>query len=675
MALELAEELDALGHVNRVLALVPAEGGATDPQLPPLVHRSRIGTSTRVECTWRLRGVLREERYDVVLAHGGWPAQVAALSVPRGGPFLVWQRILGFPTELWGGPRQRLWQAVARRVDAAVALTPADEAEMRKLGFEGPVWVIPNFRRPGRFLAVDREAASASLRSELGVDDEVGLVGFVGHLVAQKRPERTLDVLAQLHRRGLRVHLVVAGDGPLLERMEQLVHEQGLIGYVSLLGHRRDVELIFGGVDLAVLTSDVEGMPGVAIEAQMAGCPLVTFPVGGVKEVVEDGVTGSVLVRPDTTLMADQVARLLTDVRARTEMGKAARLRGTGFTARRSAVKYEAQLLASLERSASRHPSPRWPRRRLTTSPLEDRLPNLFIIGAPKAGTTFVHQALRLAPGVYMSEVKEPGFFTSREHRLGLDHYVGAYFRGAQGHAVRGESTPWYLYSEDALRRIAALPLPPPKLLVLVRRPADRALSMYRDQVRTGRDDRSFGEAVEAELDALAQGALGTDLRQRYVWCGHYSEHIRRWQDAFGAAAVEVVVFEDLADDPSAVWARIGSLLEHDLGRPTFARVSERDRNPSGDLRWPRLDRALRSLEGREHPVVELVKAALPPGMHRRLLQKVGRINRQAGEARALEIDEVALAALDAHFAEEHEVLEALLGRRIDAWRQERPSG
>ena len=668
VALELAQELDALGHTNRILALSPALTGGTDPRLEPLVGGTGAGRSARLAGAVRLRRLLRAEPYDVVLAHGGAPAQVAALALSREGPILVWQRILGFPDTVWRGARSRLWRAVAARVDAAVALTAADEEEMRRLGFKGPVWVIPNFRRPERFLAVDRTAAATALRAQLGVDAGLPLVGFVGHLVEQKRPERALDVLVELRRRGHRVHLVVAGDGPLRPALERRVREHGMERDVSLLGHRTDVETVFGGVDVTVLTSDVEGMPGVAIEAQMAGCPVVTFPVGGVDEVLEHGVTGEVLARSDTTLMADRVALLLEDPELRARMGQAARVRATRFTAHQSAARYEMHLESCL--AAGRTGSRAW--RRRAPGPLEQQLPNLFVLGAPKAGTTFVHQALRMAPGVFMSEVKEPGFFMSREYRLGLDHYVQSYFRGAQAFGRRGESTPWYLYSDDARDRIAKLPgRVDPKLLVLVRRPADRAMSMYRDQVRIGRERRPFEIAVAEELAGLERGDQPADVRQRYVWCGLYTCHIRAWEERFGTGSVHVVLFEDLDRRPEAVWSQLATFLEQDLGPSMFDRVSERDRNPGGALRWPRLDRAIRSLEGRELRVVELAKHMLAPGTHRRILQGFGRLNREPA-SEPLPIDAEVLAELDLFYAPELERIEDLVGHPVESWRAPR---
>lgn len=301
---------------------------------------------------------------------------------------------------------------------------------------------------------------------------------------------------------------------------------------------------------------------------------------------------------------------------------------------------------------------------------MDERTPNFFIIGAPKAGTTFVHHALGLVPEVYMSAVKEPGYFTSaRDQARGLDYYLDAYFARAAGHPLRGESTPWYLYSSVALDRIAAMSsTTPPRFLVLVRRPSDRALSMYRDQVRIKREHRGFAQAIGDELDQLASGKGGGDIRRRYVWCSQYAAHIERWQHAFGADRVHVAVFEDLADAPEQLWRELEAFLGTDLGRPRFDEVSDRDRNPAGSLRWPRLDQALRSMEGGENVAIERAKRVLPPGLHRRVLQQVGRLNRTAGPVEPVVVDPETRQRIDDACGASTRQVEALLGRELPGW-------
>jgi glycosyltransferase involved in cell wall biosynthesis len=348
VALELADELDRRGHRNRVVALAPAFDGRRESSLEPLGTSRGQRPADLVTGAWRVRRLLAAEPPDVVLAHGGWPTQVVALAIGRRGPLLVWQRILGFPDKMWRPLRRRWWSVVAGRVDAAVALTTDQESELRRLGYRGPVWVIPNFRKPDRFRTIPRDVAAARLRAEVGVPDGTPLLGFVGHLVRQKRPDRALDVLAELRRCGCAAHLVVAGAGPLRPDLETQAQRLGLDGSVTFLGERNDVEWLLGGVDLTLLTSEAEGIPGVAIEAVMAGCPVVSVPVGGVAEVVEDGATGLVLDTDDPAAMAQAAAQLLADEEAREALSRESRLRTDRFSAAAAAAVYAERLTAAL---------------------------------------------------------------------------------------------------------------------------------------------------------------------------------------------------------------------------------------------------------------------------------------------------------------------------------------
>jgi glycosyltransferase involved in cell wall biosynthesis len=349
VALELADELDRLGHRNRVVALGRAFDGGQEPGLAPLGAGRRQGPPELALEAVRLRGLLARQSVDVVLAHGGWAAQVVALAVPfRGGPLLVWQRILGWPDKVWGGGRRRWLSTVARRFAAAVALTDDQEAELRRLGYRGPVWLIPNFRRPDRFRALDRSVAARRLRAELGIAEGTPLVGFVGHLVPQKRPERALEVLARLRSLGSPAHLVVAGNGPLAPQLKARAERLGIHSAVTFLGLRHDVEWVLGGLDLVLLTSEAEGIPGVAIEALMAGCPIVTVPVGGVTEVVEHGVTGLVLDVDDPAVMAETVAGLLADGETRGRMSRESRARTDRFSASAAAAVYAERIADAL---------------------------------------------------------------------------------------------------------------------------------------------------------------------------------------------------------------------------------------------------------------------------------------------------------------------------------------
>jgi glycosyltransferase involved in cell wall biosynthesis len=349
-ALELASELDALGHANRVVAIGVAFDGQRDEDLPALTERKGLGPLGIVTGGLRLKRLLARDPFDFALAHGGSAAQALVLARRARPPLLVWQRILGFPAKIWGPVHQRWWRLITHRLDAVVALTRTLEEETRRLGFTGPVWKIGNTRAPERFISVDRHRASAKLRREMGLHHDVALMGFVGHLVEQKRPERALDVLSFLLAQGQSAHLVFAGDGPLRTELESDIRSRDLGRHVTLLGHRSDIEQVYGAIDLLLITSDDEGIPGVALEAQMAGCPVVTFRLGGVDSVVEHGRTGFVLDPSDTRLMGWETIRLLEQPGLRAQFGNAARGAAERFSAAEAAIEYDVHLRALHER-------------------------------------------------------------------------------------------------------------------------------------------------------------------------------------------------------------------------------------------------------------------------------------------------------------------------------------
>src|SRR5215831_13284924 len=141
-------------------------------------------------------------------------------------------------------------------------------------------------------------------------------------------------------------------------------------------------------------------------------------------------------------------------------------------------------------------------------------LPDFFVAGAPKAGTTALHAALARHPDLYLSPVKEPKFFltdgpppaqggpgdvrTYREHVWRRSEYAALFAAAAPG-TRRGESTPFYLYSAAAQERIRAL-IPAARLIVVLRDPVERAHSNWTHLWSAGLDPiEDFVAACAAE--------------------------------------------------------------------------------------------------------------------------------------------------------------------------------
>lgn len=184
--------------------------------------------------------------------------------------------------------------------------------------------------------------------------------------------------------------------------------------------------------------------------------------------------------------------------------------------------------------------------------------PNLFLVGAAKAGTTSVYDELARHPAIYMSPIKEPHFFSriqpSPERAAFFPHisdqgeYLALFDRATDEQLV-GEASTSYLWDSDAAERIKQV-APEANILIMLRDPVERAYSQYWNDVREGFERRAFLEAVTEEQQR-GPGAWG--VTSLYIDCGRYADQVQRYLDRFGARVL-VSFFEDfVADQPAAV--------------------------------------------------------------------------------------------------------------------------
>jgi len=145
---------------------------------------------------------------------------------------------------------------------------------------------------------------------------------FIGRVTQIKRPDRFLDVVAEIKRRGVELEFFMAGDGELLDSCRERILREDLP--VKVLGWQSDIEKVLSAADLVVLTSDNEGTPLSLIQAGMAGLPVVTTGVGSVPEVVIDGTTG-IITGLGVQEVADALEKLARSNDLRVRMGAAAK--------------------------------------------------------------------------------------------------------------------------------------------------------------------------------------------------------------------------------------------------------------------------------------------------------------------------------------------------------------
>jgi hypothetical protein len=200
-------------------------------------------------------------------------------------------------------------------------------------------------------------------------------------------------------------------------------------------------------------------------------------------------------------------------------------------------------------------------------------LPDFFIAGVPKAGTTALHTALARHPCLYMSPVKEPKFFltdgpppagggpgdvkTYREHVWRRDDYERLFARAPTG-ARKGESTPFYLYSRPALRRIGTL-IPDARLIIMLRDPVERAHSNWTHMWSAGLDPcDDFLRACDQEEGRIAAG--WADF-WRYTGLGRYGEQLLYLYRIFPREQVLVLRYGQLVNDPVGTLDQVCAFL------------------------------------------------------------------------------------------------------------------
>jgi len=167
-------------------------------------------------------------------------------------------------------------------------------------------------------------ARRGRLRAELGLD-ESPVVGFVGRLTDVKGPDVFLEVAASVHSRRPAARFVVVGDGELRQQLRKQASRLGLDEVLQFTGWREDLEDVLSDCDLIVCSSRHEGTPLVVIEAAALGVPAVASRVGGLPDIIRDGVNGFLRERGDVAGLAGAVELLIDEPERRRAMGQSAR--------------------------------------------------------------------------------------------------------------------------------------------------------------------------------------------------------------------------------------------------------------------------------------------------------------------------------------------------------------
>jgi glycosyltransferase involved in cell wall biosynthesis len=272
---------------------------------------------------WRhLAAYIRRQRVDVLHAHmfgsNLWGTVIGRLTrVPI---VIAHEHTWSFEGEFLRRLLDR--ELIARWSDAFIAVSRADRRKMieiERIQAE-QIRFIPNG------IAARAPTPGRDLRAELGLGSGP-LIGAVGALRAQKSYDVLIQATARLQEDHPDLHVLIAGEGPERPRLEALVRELGLGDSIVMPGRRLDVPDLLAKLDVAVCASHFEGSPLAVMEYMEAGLPIVATRVGGIPDLIEDGVHG-VLVEPgNPEELAAAINGLLSDRARASVLGSRARER------------------------------------------------------------------------------------------------------------------------------------------------------------------------------------------------------------------------------------------------------------------------------------------------------------------------------------------------------------
>jgi hypothetical protein len=303
------------------------------------------------------------------------------------------------------------------------------------------------------------------------------------------------------------------------------------------------------------------------------------------------------------------------------------------------------------------------------------RIPDFFIVGHAKSGTTALYSMLRRHPQIFMPDGKEPWFFADELHERTpprpegtpktLQQYM-AWFGGAGAEQRVGEASPLYLWSHTAAKRIAEV-RPDARIIAILREPASFLRSLHLQFVQTYIEtENDFAKAIALE-PARREGReipRYTYWPQTLLYSEHvrYVEQLRRYHAVFSPEQILVLTYDDFREDNEATVRQVLRFLEVDAGAP----IEPLHANPTVRARSQRMHELLHAVSVGRGPLSLTVKAAIKTLVPQRLRRgAVGAIRNRLLYTEPPPADELVMLELRRRFKPEVVALSDFLGRDL----------
>jgi glycosyltransferase involved in cell wall biosynthesis len=288
----------------------------------------QMGAASTFNRLWRLVRLLRVAKIDVLHLHligytgGRWavlagklarvPALICTVHLAPSGP---------------ESPRVQLERRIINLlVDRFIAVSRfTQQRQIRYLHQSArKTVVIPNAVELDRYRDIP-EGSRDSVRRAQGIPSGAAVIGCVARLSQGKGLNYLVDAMPDIVARVPHAHALLVGDGPLGADLERHARERGVLDRVHFAGYHQDIPAWLAAMDVFVLPSLSEALPLSILEAMAAGLPIVATAVGGIPEVVDEGVNGRLIPVEDAPALATAVVDVLTNAAMAEQMSLAGR--------------------------------------------------------------------------------------------------------------------------------------------------------------------------------------------------------------------------------------------------------------------------------------------------------------------------------------------------------------
>ncbi len=305
-------------------------------------------------------------------------------------------------------------------------------------------------------------------------------------------------------------------------------------------------------------------------------------------------------------------------------------------------------------------------------------MPDFFIVGHAKCGTTALYEMLRPHPEIFMPELKEPAYFATDLRRRfqppgagalpeTLPDYLALFEPAREGQRV-GEASSLYLWSHEAAAGIGAMS-PEARIIAILREPASFLRSLHLQLLQNHiEDEKKLRRAIELEPERRAGRRIPRrSVRPQALLYSErvkYTEQLRRYHDVFGHEQVLVLIYDDFRADNEGTVRRVQRFLGVDDALP----VAALEANPTVMMRSQQLDEVVNAVavgRGRAGAAAKrVIKGVVPTRARARMLRAT---QQRVVQGRPEPPDPQLMAELRRRFAPEVVALSSYLGRDLVA--------